>query len=251
MNVDLDHYKEVQMQRRLDAWLLRMGVSTWSEYLKVLGRDQPERERFLAYLTINVTAFFRDPKRWQVLRETVLPSLLQAHPSLKASRTSRLRLWSAGCSTGEEAYSLAILLDELSPQTHRDLLATDLDRDCLSRAAAGGPYPAEGIVNVSHARIAAYFHKDHKGYFIDQNLIRRVTFREHNLLADPFESRFDLIICRNVIIYLTEAAKAVVYKKLSDALRVNGVLFLGSTEIIPRPQEYGLQSCGISFYRKT
>lgn len=242
LDINLDHYKDVQMRRRLDSWLVRSGAASWTEYLKRVRADAEERARFRDYLTINVSAFFRDPERWRDLRERVLPGLLKAAP--------RLRVWSAGCSIGPEPYSLAILLDELTPGRRHTLLATDLDRGALARARARGPFTADDVENVSAAQRAQYFQPGGPPFFVGEALPRRIEFREHNLVAGESEDGFDLIVCRNVVIYFTEAAKAALYRKFHAALKPGGVLFVGGTEIIPRALENGFRSYGISFYRK-
>ncbi len=247
LNINLDQYKDEQMRRRLDAWLSRSGATSWPAYFRRVRSDPDELARFRNYLTINVSAFFRDPERWQTLRQKVLPELLKARP--------RLRLWSAGCSVGPEPYSLAIVLDELTPLRRHYLLATDLDRGALDKARARGPFTAEDIQHVTPAERAQYFQPagpsaKTDGWYVSPSLARRVEFREHNLLADEFEADFDLIICRNVVIYFTEAAKAGLYRKFYAALRPGGLLFVGGTEIISHAQEIGFRNYGISFYQR-
>jgi chemotaxis protein methyltransferase CheR len=242
LDIDLEHYKDEQMKRRLDSWLVRAGAASWPEYLGRVRANDTERARLRDYLTINVSSFFRDPERWAALRQTILPGLLRERP--------RLRVWSAGCSIGPEPYSLAILLDELSPGRAHSLLATDLDRGALTRARARGPYTADDVQNVTAAQRQHYFEPGGPPFHVRDSLARRVAFRELNLLADPFEADFDLIVCRNVVIYFTEAAKAGLYRKFHDALRPGGVLFVGGTEIVPRAGDLGLRSSGISFYRR-
>src|SRR6185503_911218 len=114
LNIDLDGYKDEQMRRRLDAWLTRSGAESWNDYFRRVRIEPHEQARLRNYLTINVSAFFRDPDRWRELRETILPQLLKATP--------RLRVWSAGCSIGLEPYSLAMVLDEATPLRRHTLL---------------------------------------------------------------------------------------------------------------------------------
>jgi chemotaxis protein methyltransferase CheR len=242
LDIDLDHYKDEQMRRRLDAWLVRRGADSWSSYLKHLRAEPHELARLRNYLTINVSAFFRDLERWKDLRDRVLPDLLTTSP--------RLRLWSAGCSIGLEPYSLAMLLDEVTPLRRHSFIATDLDRGALAIARARGPFSAADIQNVSEAQRALHFEPGGPPYFVTPALAQRVQFREQNLLADEFEANFDLIVCRNVVIYFTQPAKEQLYRKFAAALRPGGVLFIGSTEIIPRAGDYGLRTTGISFYQK-
>jgi chemotaxis protein methyltransferase CheR len=242
LNIDLNHYKDEQMRRRLDSWLIRSGTSTWDEYLKRVQEDAKEMSRFRDYLTINVSEFFRDSERWKALREKILPKLLE--------KTNSLRIWSAGCSTGQEPYTLSILLDEVAPGRNHTIIATDLDRGALKKAIARGPYTAEEIRNLTPAQRTACLETTTPPFYIKPRLAQRIQFREHNLFADPFEANLDLIICRNVIIYFTAEAKDILYKKFYAALRPGGVLFLGGTEIIPRPYEIGFRNQDISFYIK-
>ena len=242
LDINLDYYKDEQMKRRLDSWLVRSGSPAWPDYLRRLKTDASELARLRDYLTINVSAFFRDLERWNALRQTILPALLRARP--------RLRVWSAGCSIGLEPYSLAIMLDEVTPGRRHWLLATDLDRGALAKANARGPYTAEDIQNITAQQRLSYFDPGGPPFYVQAGLASRVTFREQNMLADPFEEDFDLIVCRNVVIYFTEAAKAELYRKFYHALRPGGVLFVGGTEIVPKAQELGFQSSGISFYQR-
>jgi chemotaxis protein methyltransferase CheR len=248
LRIDLNSYKSEQMCRRLDSWLVRSASPNWEEYFKRMQADPKEMSKFRDYLTINVSEFFRDSERWQTLKDQIVPALLDAQRQ-KSARMG-LRVWSAGCSTGQEPYSLAMLLDELSPTTEHMLLATDLDRGALQKAAARGPYSADDIRNVSPERLSKYFENAKPPVYVKERIAQKVKFRELNLLLDNFEPNLDLIVCRNVIIYFTNEAKAALYKHFTAALRPGGILFLGGTEIIPHPSDFGLRSQGISFYVK-
>jgi chemotaxis protein methyltransferase CheR len=243
LNIDLDRYKDQQMQRRLDSWLVRVGASAWPEYFHRLGADEKELGKFRDYLTINVSSFFRDPERWQALRKDVLPGLLH-------SATSGFRVWSAGCSIGAEIYTLAILFTEEAPRLAPYFLATDLDRGVLTKARARGPYSADEIANVSPEQRTAYFDPGGPPFHVSESLAKKIVFREQDMLDQPFEQNFDLIVCRNVVIYFTNDAKDQLYRKFAAALRPGGILFIGGTEIISRPVELGLKPLGFSFYQR-
>jgi len=249
LDLDLDHYKDEQMRRRLDSWLVRSGAPDWKTYFDRVRIDEKERTRFRDYITINVSAFFRDPERWKSLAEMVLPRLLKESLGRVGSENG-LRIWSAGCSIGAEPYTLAILLDEMAPRRRHSILATDYDLGALNKARQGGPYTAEEIQNLTPAQRSAYLQPGGPPYYVTPNLIKKITFQEHNLFADPFPKDLDLIVCRNVVIYFTAAAKEKLYQAFRDALRPGGVLFVGATEIIPHPQTYGLRNAGISFYER-
>ncbi len=242
LNIDLENYKEEQMKRRLDSWLVRSRLPTWKEYFARIDADADERARFRNYLTINVTEFFRDPNRWEQVRAEVLPALWK-------TSAGALKIWSAGCSTGVEAYTLAILMEETAALRRYSILATDLDRGALHKARSRGPYSGDDIRNLSQAQRQQYVTSS-APYFAAESLQKRIQFKEHDLLKDPFNEGFDLIVCRNVVIYFTAASKDVLYQKFSNALRPGGVLFVGGTEIISTPARFGLQSFGISFYKK-
>lgn len=252
LNIDLNQYKSEQMQRRLDSWLVRSGVKDWDEYTKLVASDPKELSKFRDYLTINVSEFFRDADRWTTLRTKVIPDLSKAAlTKTEPGQKGALRIWSAGCSNGSEPYTLAIMLDELTAvKSSHYILATDLDRSILTRARARGPYSPEDTRNVSADHRSRYFDAGGPPYYVKDIIAKRVTFKEHNLLMDNFETNFDLIVCRNVIIYFTIEAKAELYKKFHASLRPGGILFLGGTEIIPRPSEIGFINLGGSFYQK-
>lgn len=242
LDIDLENYKEEQMKRRLDSWLVRSRLPTWQDYFVRVDADADERARLRNYLTINVTEFFRDANRWEQVRTEVLPALWN-------TSAGALKIWSAGCSTGAEAYTLAILMEETAALRRYSILATDLDRGALIKARARGPYSADDIRNLSPSQRQKYITSS-GAYFTVESLQKRIQFQEHDLLKDPFSEGFDLIVCRNVVIYFTTASKDLLYQKFSNALRPGGVLFVGGTEIISTPARFGLQGFGISFYKK-
>jgi chemotaxis protein methyltransferase CheR len=255
LDINLDYYKDEQMKRRLDSWLVRVGAHSWPEYFKRLQTDEIELGRFRDYLTINVSSFFRDPERWLTLRQKVVPDLLESAARRERARGNalpvpHLRIWSAGCSIGMEPYSLAILLEELTSSRRHYLLATDLDRGALAKARARGPYTPDEVNNMSAPQRAKHFQPGGPPFFIAETLAKRVEFRELDLLADAFAPDMDLIVCRNVVIYFTEEAKAMLYRRFFEALRPGGVLFVGGTEVISHSSEIGFRSYGISFYQR-
>ena len=225
--IDLNDYKAPQMQRRLQVYLNRSGYPNWPRFFQALQRDAAALNQFKNYLTINVSSFFRDPEKYRHLQTIILPEILR--------HRSSLRVWSAGCSHGQEAYSVAILLAEAtSSSTKHYILATDIDTSALERGRAGGPYLADELVHIPPLLRQHYFNSQPSGYQVNDSLRRSVIFRQHNLLADPFTGSFDLIICRNVVIYFEAAAKEKLYERFGKALRPGGVLFVGGTEIVSR-----------------
>jgi chemotaxis protein methyltransferase CheR len=242
--VDLNCYKSQQMQRRLGTFLLRSRRANWPSLFRAIQNDPVEQDKLRDYLTINVSSFFRDPEKFTYLRESVLPRLLRGRP--------RLRVWSAGCSYGHEPYSLAIALAEATNLYCRHfILATDIDRSALARARAGGPYSFDHVRDVPPHVLARYFRAIGDEYHVVDSLRKKVAFCHHDLLVEPFECRFDLIVCRNVVIYFTEEVKEQLYKRFYDALRPGGVLFVGGTEVVSRALRVGFEPVGISFYART
>lgn len=243
--IDLEHYKDEQMRRRLDSWLVRSGMKTWEEYFLKVKADKDELLKFRNYLTINVTEFFRDTERWKHLHNVVLPGLIR-----EAGTKPGLRIWSAGCSIGAEPFTLAMIMDELSPGKKSYILGTDLDKGAIAKAQSGGAFQTDEIKMLTPAQRSTYLKPGGPPYNVINSHIKKITFREQNMITEKFETEFDLIVCRNVVIYFTSSTKDILYKKFAGSLRKGGILFIGGTEIIPHPQDFGLKSFGISFYQK-
>lgn len=240
-NIDLNQYKPAQMQRRITNLMNRHGVATYMAFFQLLETNPKLYKDFIDYLTINVTEFFRTPEKFGELEEKVIPDLL--------ARSPRLSVWSAGCSTGAEPYSLSmILLDRAGSSRHR-ILATDLDVEMLAKAKQG-VYNAGELKNIPAARMDKYFVKNGDSYTVKDIAKAMVEFQRHNLLLDKFESGFDLILCRNVVIYFTEEAKDALYRRFFAALKPGGVFFVGGTEAILNFRDIGFQHYLPFFYRK-
>jgi len=240
-NIDLSQYKENQMKRRLTTLRVKHGYGTFAEFWEALLRDEKLMNEFLDRMTINVSEFWRNANRWAALEQRFLPEMLKESGSL--------RIWSAACSTGEEPYTVAMILDRMGALSRADILATDIDANVIEKAKAG-LYHERSLKEVPPAYRSAYFTAADGGWKVSDRLIRAVRFKRHNLLHDPFDSGFDLIICRNVMIYFTEEAKHELYHKFAKALRPGGLLFVGSTEQIFTPSRYGLESAETFFYRR-
>lgn len=248
-HMDINRYKKKQMHRRLGAWLRRSRATQWEDYFRMVREDPAEEKKFRDYLTINVTSFFRDPERWTSLEMEVMPLLL-ANANGSVGRGSGLKIWSAGCSIGAEPYTLAMLMEKLTPGTRHDILATDFDRGALDQARAGGPYTADNVKHVPERDLKKYFRQVGKTYYVEQRLQDAVRFEEGDLLSGRFERDFDLIVCRNVVIYFTRPIKEELYQKFHRSLKEDGVLFLGGTEIIPQSRSMGFTNIGGSVYKK-
>ncbi|MGE5576996.1 MAG: CheR family methyltransferase [Syntrophothermus sp.] len=244
--IDLNSYKQQQMQRRINALMDTVGVKSYEEYFRLLEENPQRYQEFLKRLTINVTEFMRNPERFEELEKDILPQLLVKNRGIK--------VWSAGCATGAEPYSLAILLHDLDPRgstqgSHR-ILATDVDRQVLEKARQGVYQTAE-LRNLNPDRLAKYFTRlGPDSYQVTEELKKMVDFRQHNLLTDSFEEDFDLILCRNVVIYFTEDAKDKLYHRFYEALKPGGVFLVGGTEPLLRYRDFGFECIFSTFYRK-
>ncbi|MCG7406453.1 protein-glutamate O-methyltransferase CheR [Paenibacillus sp. ACRRX] len=239
--IDLALYKEAQMRRRLNTLRVKNGYATFDAFFRSMDADKQLFYEFLDRMTINVSEFWRNPNRWQTLRERVLPYL--------SAQNRSLRCWSAACSTGEEPYTLAMILDDARLLNTTTMIASDIDDNALAKAKEA-LYMERALKDVPTSFQDTYFHKEEEMYRVQDKLKRSITFRKQNLLSDTFDGGYDLIICRNVMIYFTEEAKHELYHKFSKALRPGGVLFVGSTEQIFNPAQYEFETMETFFYRK-
>lgn len=250
--IDLNLYKQQQMQRRLYNMVERAGLKTFEEYFALINSDENELFSFLDRMTINVSELFRNPEKWHEVQNSILPSLLKERSSL--------RMWSAGCSYGAEPYTLAVLLDQISSGMRYTLHATDLDRKILAKAR-DGYFTTTDVKGVAAPLLSKYFLTLDRAkelqsnptvptYQVRPEIRNRVSFQQHNLLADRFDRDYDLICCRNVVIYFTEEAKEHLYLQFVQSLRIGGYLFVGGTERILNYTEIGLESPYPFFYRR-
>ncbi|WP_248925431.1 CheR family methyltransferase [Paenibacillus hamazuiensis] len=239
--IDLAQYKEAQMKRRLTTLRLKKGYNTFASFFDAMTKDKSLFYEFLDRMTINVSEFWRNPNRWEVLEQKFLPDMLKT--------TRRLKIWSAACSTGEEPYTLAMILAELKALPEAYLLASDIDEGALEKARRG-LYLDRSVKDVPAKYLQKYYRADGVQYYISDELKKAVKFQKQNLLTDTFDTGFDLIVCRNVMIYFTEEAKHLLYHKFAKALKPGGILFVGSTEQIFSPGQYGMEPADTFFYRK-
>jgi chemotaxis protein methyltransferase CheR len=242
LGIDLTRYKPAQVWRRVNGFATAHGFANADALLVNASQDAALKQTFLDMLTINVSEFFRNPEAWDALVAQYLKPMLTSQLSV--------RIWSAGCSLGFEPFTIAMLARELAPHTPIYILATDLDDTTLSRAKKG-QYTENQMAGVSPARRAKFFrHLDNESWEARPEIQAPITWRRHDLLKDPYEYPFDIICCRNVVIYFTEAAKTELYEHFADALRPGGLLFLGATESIPSVRAIGLLPSGLTFYKR-
>lgn len=241
LNLDLNAYKEKQLQRRITTVMKSSGVSTLEEYSRLITRDDTVRTKFLDYITINVTEFFRN-KDIFIDFETVLTNNL-------ITKFKDIKVWSAACSIGAEPYSLAIILDKNNIKSKEKIIATDIDEKILKRAKEGVFKDFE-IKNIDDKDLDKYFRKKDDKYYINANIKNMVNFKKHDLILDNYEKGFHAIICRNVTIYFKNEAKDEIYKKFNESLVQGGVLFTGATETIYNPIDFGFKKISTFIYEK-
>lgn len=242
--IDLSSYKERQMKRRIDALITKHNINSYATYVNEIKNDKVLYDEFVTYLTINVSEFYRNPEQWELLEKEIYPYLTSTFGK------KQLKIWSAACSTGDEPYSLAMLLSKFMPLSQIKIIATDIDKQILEKAKSG-LYNDKSIKALPQEFISKYFTKiSDRSFKISDDIKKCVEFRQHNLLKDPYPDSCDLIVCRNVLIYFTEEAKIEIYKKFNKALKKDAILFVGSTEQIIQPQSLGFSSHKSFFYKK-
>ncbi len=225
--IDFTHYKPSTVTRRIERRLALAHSRDIDEYVRRLKSERNELDVLYRDLLIEVTRFFRDEQAFKVLEEQVLPELLQREP-----RDAPLRLWVAGCATGEEAYSLAILLSDLMQKLGErpvKIFATDVHRGSLEQATRA-TYGEDAVAGVSPDRLARYFIRQGDRYQVVPDVRQMVVFAQHNVIKDAPFTRVDLVTCRNLLIYLQPAAQQKVLSLFHFALTRGGVLLLGPSE---------------------
>lgn len=219
----LEQYKDAE--QRLEHYLQRHGGTSLEGLLQRLEQDPAQLQAFWDAQTINVSSFFRNPARFQELKQKILPMLL--------AQRSQLRVWSAGCAMGAEAYSLVILLANLQRLPRSPLLASDVDTQALDQGRSA-LYTTPDLEQVPRSDLSYYFEpeleQDRPRYRVKSPWREAVRFRYHDLLGSEYPQGFDLIVCRNVMIYFNKETKYQVYRKFHQSLKENGVLFVGGAE---------------------
>jgi chemotaxis protein methyltransferase CheR len=241
VGINLSAYKPEQLNRRINSLMTRVGIKSLDEYSKVIKTNSEQRQKFLDFITINVTEFFRNPELFVDLEKQIKQELLPKNPSLK--------IWSAACSIGCEPYTIGIILDKISPNVRHNIIATDIDDTILSRAKAG-EYTQNEMKGVNNSDLSKYFSIKDDKYYIESKIKSMVTFKKHDLILDNYDSGFDLIVCRNVVIYFNNDIKQEIYKKFSNSLKKGGLLFVGATESIYNYRDYGFEKASTFIYKK-
>jgi len=245
---DFSLYKENTLVRRVERRMTITGSRDASTYLELLHNNPEEVRALFQDLLIGVTSFFRDPEAFEYLRRELLPDLVSG------SDREPVRVWVPGCATGEEAYSVAILLKESveEAETVREIqiFGTDIDARAIEKARQGS-YVQNIASDVSPERLERFFTKEDSRYRVGHEIREEVVFAEQNVLEDPPFSNLDLLVCRNLLIYLKPEAQNRLIPLFHYALKPEGVLFLGSSESVGRHQElFGMVSKQHNLYRK-
>lgn len=242
IGINLSAYKPNQLHRRIESLMTRVGVGSLEEYTRLIKKDSAQRQRFLDFITINVTEFFRNPELFDELDKYI--------KSVYLPKNQPLKIWSAACSIGCEPYSVAMMLQNSSTSAARHkILATDIDSTILAKAKEG-EYTENEMKNVKPEYLNKYFKLVNNKYKINESIKNMVTFKKHDLILDSYEGNFDIILCRNVVIYFNTDVKNEIYRKFSQSLKPGGLLFVGATESIYNYREYGFEKASTFIYRK-
>jgi len=236
LNFNTFQYKDTYLGRRFASRLRALHLDTYHDYWNILKNDVKEQEKLLQELTINVTEFFRDAPVWDVLFNDVVPNLIR-------ERQGKIRIWSAGSSDGKEAYSIAMILANIIGENELfnrvEIIGTDIDRDCLNHATIGKYVSRPGLIQTDMKQQLTFIRTPEK-YFdiigdtfqVKHTIKKQVSFQYHDLISGPKKYHFDLIFCRNVVIYFTRQLQEVLYKDFYNALSPGGFFVMGKTETL-------------------
>jgi len=215
------------LESRLRERLREKGIASVKDYFTTISKDQGEMKSFLDSITTNLTRFFRNQAHFDALEHYVIPELMNIK---KASGNNTIKIWSAGCSTGEEPYTIAMLMNEILPLGWKyEIVASDISLKCLMTAKEGF-YAENRIVGIPDAYLKKYFDKVEGGYKIHGDLMSKIRFDYHNLKNDSGLRNLDVVFCRNVIIYFDEAAQTAVINRFWDSMCSKSFLFIGHSE---------------------
>lgn len=247
---DFTNYNYITLKRRIEIHSIKLNVDTFYLYTQYVLNSQEIFDEMFTHFSINVTEFFRESKQLQIFKNEVIP-YLKTFPYLK--------IWSAGCSTGQEAYSLSILLEEAGLLDKCQIYATDFNNIVLDQAKNGlfdiGNFDTiseQYKISGGEKNLENYFIKKGKFYQIKKRLKEKILFFNHNLVTDGVMNNFQLIICKNVVIYFNKDLKETVLKKFDESLKCNGFVILGNSEYLPEEFEkkFKLYSNNSKVYQK-
>lgn len=235
LGFNTDQYKNTYLGRRFNARLRAYNLDSYHEYWKLLKNNTKEQERLLNDLTINVTEFFRDQTVYRFIQHDVIPSI--------SEQKNHIRVWSAGSSDGKEAYSIAMLflelLGEQKAKSKVKIVATDIDQTCLQRARTGNYFSRKGISQTDVSKQLSFlktpenfFEINQENYQIKPMVKELVSFQYHDLISGPKKRNFDIIFCRNVVIYFSRSLQEILYMDFYNALNSGGFFVMGKTETL-------------------
>ena len=226
-NINFDCYRESYLKRRIKVRLAATKANTYSDYSRYLQVNPDEFDLLVNDLTINYTKFFRDTDVYSFLEESIFPELFSSKPWV--------RIWSAGCATGEEPYSLAILVNKVMKKGSNTgrvtIYASDLDKTALGKAKSG-EYNDRMVEGVEESVLDQYFDFDNEVYRVKSDVKQFIHFEEHDLMALPPHRNLDLILCRNVMIYFSREIQQKIHMNFYDSLKYGGYLITGKTEFL-------------------
>ena len=215
------------LESRLKEGLREKNLASAREYYGIITGDREEMKKFLDSITTNLTRFFRNQAQFDALEHYVIPELIKIK---KAGGGTTIKIWSAGCSTGEEPYTLGMILSRiLTPPWRYEIIASDISLKCLMTAKEGF-YPDSRIVGIPDDYLKKYFERIEGGYKVIPDIMSKIRFDYHNLKNDSGQRGFDVVFCRNVIIYFDEAAQTAVINRFWDAMASKSFLFIGHSE---------------------
>jgi chemotaxis protein methyltransferase CheR len=239
INLDLNSYKEQQMHRRILQWIDRYDLQDFKGLAHILATDLEHRQKFIEYLTINTSHFFRDVAVFKYLEDHILPAI---------AKSQRAKIWSAGCSIGAEVYTIVMLLLEHELMFQK-LHATDIDESILTQAKTG-IYQKNQINAVPERLVKRYFDVEDNKYILKDEVKNHVNFYRQNLLTDRFDTGYDLILCRNVFIYFVNEVQKQLTMQFVQSLKPGGYFVVGSAEQIINPVQFGLSRVSYCVYQK-
>ncbi len=239
--IDLTQYKRPQMERRLRSYFERRGITRLSDALPELRPGSTELDQLLDRVTINVSQLWRHPDQWEHLTRSVLPEL---------GKSGRVRAWSAGSSYGAEAFTLAAVAKAAIPAANIQILGTDIDRRMVAKASEG-LFSDEDARTAPAALMERFFERVHGGWRAKVELRSMTRFEVGDLLRlTPRAASYDLVMCRNTVIYFAEPIRDELHARLADSLRPGGCLVIGATERVANPSELGLSPLHPFIFRK-
>jgi chemotaxis protein methyltransferase CheR len=240
-DIDLLKYRRAQMERRVRSFAGRRGHTGLRPYLEALRGDAHALDEFLDRVTINVSNLWRNPEQWELLQQTIVPDL---------AADGRLRAWSAGCSYGAEVYTLAAICRLAAPTANARILGTDIDRRAIARARRG-EFTSDDVRHAPSAQLGRFFELDGRHWRPTAELRAMAAFEVGDLLRlQPPAAAYDLVLCRNTVIYFTDEVRDALHARLAGAVRPGGVLVVGGTERVADADRLGLELIAPFTYRR-